>query len=285
MYAVTGANGQLGQRVVTELVSRVGAGQVVALVRNPDKAAGLLPEGVEVRLFDYDRAETLADTLAGMDRLLLISSSEVGKRATQHGAVIDAASAAGVTYIAYTSILHADRNRLLLAEEHRATEAALVASGLPHAVLRNGWYNENYLMGIEATIAHGTVMGAAGKGRISAASRQDYAEAAAAVLADGETATRVFELAGDTAFTMEELAACIAQASGKPVTYLDMTQAEYSAALQAVGLPPMFADILADSSAGAASDVLFDEDRTLSRLIGRATTPITASIRQVLSPA
>lgn len=271
MFAVTGASGQLGRLVIDALLDRVAPSEIVALVRAPDSVSDLAAKGVQVRALDYDAPETLAPALAGVSRLLLISSNAVGSRVPQHGAVIGAAKAAGVALIAYTSILNAEHSPMLLAEEHKATEALLAASGLDTALLRNGWYTENYLMGAAAAVEHGVLLGSSGDGIISAAARADYAEASATVLARGLTGT--FELAGDVGFTQAELAAALAEISGKPVVYQNLPQADYAAALEQVGLPGPYAAILADSDARAGDGALFDGSGTLSQLIGRATTP------------
>ncbi|PTQ65443.1 NAD(P)H dehydrogenase (quinone) [Sphingomonas sp. PP-CE-3G-477] len=273
MYAVTGASGQLGRLVIDALLRTVAPSEVVALVRNPSKLADLAARGVVVRAFDYDAPATLVPALAGVDRLLLISSSEVGSREAQHGAVIAAARTAGVGYIAYTSILHADANPMNLAIEHRATEAAIAASGLPHAFLRNGWYTENYVMSVAPAIEHGALIGSAGDGRVSSASREDYADAAAAVLVDGSVETRIFELAGDDAYTLTDFAAAIGDIAGRPVIYKDLPQDDYRGVLEGAGLPAPIADMLAESDAKAAQGSLFDDGRALSTLIGRPTTP------------
>ncbi len=277
--AVTGATGQLGRLTIARLKTLLPAGEIVALARNPEKAADL---GVEARAFDYDRPETLAAALQGVDRLLLISSSEVGKRAAQHRAVIEAAKAAGVGQIVYTSLLHADRSPLSLAEEHVATEAMLAASGIPHAILRNGWYAENHTGAIPAALAHGALIGAAGEGRISAAARADYAKAAASVLADGGHAGQTYELAGDDGWTLAELAAELSAQSGKAIPYRNLSQQDYAAALTGAGLPEGLAGAIASWDAGAAQGALFDDSRTLSRLIGRPTATLAEVVRAAL---
>ncbi|MET3711128.1 NAD(P)H dehydrogenase (quinone) [Sphingomonas trueperi] len=281
MYAVTGASGQLGRLVVESLLAKVAPGEIVALVRNPDSVADLAAKGVTVRAFDYDAPETLAPGLAGVTRLLLISGNAIGSRVPQHRAVIDAARAAGVQLIAYTSLLRAQTSPMQMAVEHKATEDLLAASGIPAALLRNGWYTENYLMSAGPAIEHGVLIGSAGDGLVSGAARADYAEAAAVVLVRGQAGT--FELAGDTGFTHAELAAALAEASGKPVAYQDLPQAEYAKALEGAGLPGPFAAILADSDARVADGALFEESKTLSGLIGRPTTPwretIAAGVR------
>ncbi|NKJ43442.1 NAD(P)H-binding protein [Novosphingobium sp. SG720] len=283
MYAVAGASGQLGRLVLAELVARAGAAQVVALARDPAKLQGA-GVGAQVlgRVADYDKPETLAPALAGVERLLLISGNAVGARVSQHKAVIDAAVAAGVKLIAYTSILHADTSTIGLAEEHRQTEALLRASGVPFVLLRNGWYNENYTGALAPAIAHGAILGAAGEGRIASATRADYAAAAATALI-GARGGEVYELAGDTAFTMAEFAAEVSRLAGKPVAYVNMTKADYAAALEGVGLPGFLAQMLADSSFESSKDQLFDASRTLSALIGRPTTPIGDTIAAALA--
>jgi NAD(P)H dehydrogenase (quinone) len=281
---VTGASGQLGHLVVDALLRTLPAAQVVAGARNPQKAADLAARGVEVREVDYERPEALTAALAGIDRLLLISSSEIGRRAPQHRNVIDAAKQAHIKLLAYTSVLHADTSALGLAEEHRQTEQALAAAGIPHVVLRNGWYTENYAASIPTALEHGAFLGSAGEGRISSAARRDYAEAAAAVLASGELqAGRIYELAGDTAYTLAELAAEVSRQTGKTVVYQNLPEAEYRQVLIAAGLPEPVAALLADSDVAASQGALFDDSGTLGRLLGRPTKPLAETIATVLA--
>ena len=282
MIAITGATGQLGQHVLENLLTTVPAGQVVAIVRNPAKAESLSQKGVVVRQADYGDEAALTAALQGVDKLLLISSSEVGQREPQHKNVINAAKAAGVKFIAYTSLLHADKSPLGLADEHVATEKALADSGIPYALLRNGWYTENYLASAPPAIEHGVFIGAAGDGKIAAATRADYAAAAATVIAQDGHAGNVYELAGDSAWTLSDLAAELSKQSGKPVTYQNMSEADFAAALKDVGLPAGLADMLADSDTGASKGGLFDDSHTLSKLIGRATTPLAESVKSIL---
>lgn len=276
--AITGATGQLGRLTIAKLKTLLPAGQIVALARSPEKA----DLGVETRAFDYDRPETLAPALAGVERLLLISSSEVGKRAPQHRAVIEAAKAAGVGEIVYTSLLHADRSPLSLAAEHVETEAALAESGIPHTILRNGWYAENYTGSIPTALQHGALIGAAGAGRVSGAARADYAEAAARVLAEGGHAGQTYELAADDAWTLADLAAEVSRQSGRDIPYVDLSEADYAAALVKAGLPEGLAAAIAGWDAGAAQGALFDDGRALSGLIGRPTTPLADVVRAAL---
>ena len=279
-YLVSGASGQLGNLVVADLVKKVPAQNVVALVRRPDSAAPLEALGVEVRIGDYNDRATLEKAFAGIDRLLLISASEVGQRTAQHKNAIDAAKAAGVGFIAYTSILRADSSPIGLAIEHRETEEAIKASGIPYAFLRNGWYTENKTASIAPALEHGAYIGAAGEGRFSSATRQDFAEAAVAVLtADTLQANAIYELAGDESYTMAEFAAEIASAAGKPVAYVDMSETEFAGALEGAGLPGPIAAMLADSDAQAAKGALQDDSHTLQSLIGRPTTPWAETVR------
>ncbi|UAK90235.1 SDR family oxidoreductase [Enterobacter ludwigii] len=282
MIAITGATGQLGQLVIEQLLNTVPANQIVAIVRNPAKAEALRQQGITVRQGDYADESTMTSALKGVDKLLLISSSEVGQRATQHQNVINAARAAGVKFIAYTSLLHADKSPLGLHVEHVATEKALAESGIPYALLRNGWYTENYLASAPPALEHGVFIGAAGEGKIASATRADYAAAAAKVISGDGHAGNVYELAGDHAWTLSELAAELSKQSGKNVAYQNMSEADFAAALKGVGLPAGLAEMLADSDVGASKGGLFDDSHTLSKLIERPTTPLSESIKAIL---
>jgi NAD(P)H dehydrogenase (quinone) len=280
---VTGATGQLGRKVIDALLQRVPATSVVAGVRDMAKAADLQAHGVELRMADYDKPETLAAALRGIDRLLLISGNAVGQRTRQHTAVIAAAKAAGVKLIAYTSVLRADTSKLGLAVEHKATEEALAASGVPHVLLRNGWYLENFAGRATTALQTGSLLTCAGAGRFSAATRADYAAAAAAVLATstGHAGERL-ELAGSSSFSMPEFAALIARVSGKPVACNNLSQADYEAALMKGGLPDFVAAILSNSDASAAAGWLQDDSRTLEKLIGSPTTTLKTIVEGVV---
>ncbi|MGS4681641.1 SDR family oxidoreductase [Enterobacter soli] len=282
MIAITGATGQLGQLVIEHLLKTVPASQIVAIVRNPAKAGALSQQGIVVRQADYTDQAAFTTALNGVDKLLLISSSEVGQRATQHQNVINAAKAAGVKFIAYTSLLHADKSPLGLHVEHVATEKALAESGVPYALLRNGWYTENYLASAPPALEHSVFIGAAGEGKIASATREDYAAAAATVISQDGHAGKVYELAGDEAWTLSELAAELSKQSGKNVAYQNLSEADFAAALKGVGLPAGLADMLADSDTGASKGGLFDDSHTLSKLIGRPTTPLAESVKAIL---
>lgn len=282
MIVVTGATGQLGRLVIAALLKKVPAACIVAAVRNVEKAKDFEALGVQVRYADYSVPASWDEALKGAEKVLLISSSEIGQRVPQHRSVIEAARRSGVQLLAYTSVLRADTSPLGLAGEHKETEALIQASGVPFVVLHNGWYTENYAAGAPSALAHGAVYGCAGDGLISAAARVDYAEAAVAVLTMGNQAGRIYELAGDTAYTLTELAAEISRQSGKEIGYVNLPQAEYKELLLNVGLPEVVAELLSDSDTGISKGALFDDGHQLSKLIGRPTTPLAATIAAAL---
>jgi NAD(P)H dehydrogenase (quinone) len=276
---VTGASGHLGRRTVLALLDRgVPGAEIVATARDLDAVADLADLGVQVRRADYDDPASLDAAFDGVDRALLVSSNAMGARVAQHRNVIEAAVRAGVGLLAYTSILRADTSGLALAAEHVATEDLLKQSGLAVALLRNGWYLENYTENAGPALATGQVIGSAGTGRVSAATRQDYAEAAAVVLAGGEHAGAVYELAGDEAFTMAEYAAALAAATGREIGYTDLPAADYAGALTSAGLPAAYAEVLADSDLGVSRGELEDQSGDLARLIGRPTTRLADAL-------
>ncbi|UOG77610.1 SDR family oxidoreductase (plasmid) [Hymenobacter tibetensis] len=277
--AISAATGQLGRLVVEKLKAKVLTDQVVALVRTPAKAADL---GVETREADYSKPETLASALAGVDTLLLISSSEVGQRTTQHRNVIEAAKNSGVKHIVYTSVLHADSSSLSLAEEHRATEAMLRDSGIAFTLLRNSWYTENHTNSIPGALAGGSFLGSAKDGKISSATRVDFAEAAVAVLTSEGHAGKTYELAGDEAYTLADLAAEVSRQTGRDIPYKDLSATEYAAALTGFGLPEGLAHAIAGWDVSTSQGALFDDSRQLSQLIGRPTTPLATAVADAL---
>jgi NAD(P)H dehydrogenase (quinone) len=281
-FLVTGAAGNLGALVVEALLDRgVAPGDIVATARDTDRLSAFAARDVVTRRLDYDDPASVEDALEGVDRLLLVSSSAVGQRVAQHRTVLEAAARKGVELVAYTSILRADSTSLALAAEHLATEQLLAELGIPHVLLRNGWYLENYTAQVPVQLEHG-VLGAAGTGRISAAARVDYAEAAAAALVADDSAGKVHELGGDESFTMADYAATLAEHSGQEVTYVDLPQAEYAAALVSAGLPTGYAELLADSDRGIVAGDLHDDSGTLSALIGRPTTPLGDAVKAAL---
>ncbi len=278
MIVVTGATGHLGRLVIAALLKKVPASGIVVAVRNVEKARDIAALGVQVRYADYNQPPLWDAALKGADKVLLISSSELGQRARQHRSVIDAAKRAGVKLLAYTSILRADTSLLGLAVEHKDTEALIRASGIPFTLLRNSWYTENYTASISNILAQGAVYGCAGEGRVASAARADYAEAAAYALTAENQAGRVYELAGDTAYTMAELATEISRQSGKNIGYVNMPEAEYRNVLLKAGLPEPVAAMLADSDTGISKGALFDDRRQLSKAINRPTTSLATTV-------
>lgn len=278
--AITGATGQLGRLAIAAIKARAPGADLIALARDPAKAADL---GAPVRAFDYLQTEGQVAALAGVSVLALISSNDFNDRAGQHARVIEAAKAAGVGRIIYTSLLKGDASPMILAEDHVATEAALAASGLATTILRNGWYTENYTGALGAALEHGAILGAAGEGRLSTAARADFAEAIAVTALEEGHSGKVYELAGDESFTLADLASEVQAQSGKPVAFVNLPQADYAKALEGFGLPAGFAAVLADSDARAGEGALFDDSHTLSRLIGRPTTPFAATVRAALT--
>jgi len=281
---ITGATGQLGQHVIEALLElNVPADSIVATGRSVEKLSHFADRGVRVTAMDYDDAASVAAALKGASKVLLISGSAVGQRVEQHRTVIEAANAEGVELLAYTSIANADTTGMKLAGEHQATEAILKESGVPFVLLRNGWYLENYTEQLPGTLAQGALAGSAGEGRVSGASRADYAHAAAAVLVASDQAGKVYELGGDHAFTMDELAAEISAASGKTVVYKDLPADQYAGLLTSVGVPEAFAEILADSDLGIARGDLLVTGGDLQKLIGRPSTPLSEAVRSAAS--
>ncbi len=274
MIVITGATGQLGRLVIASLLKTIPASNIVAAVRNLDKAKDLADLGVQLRYADYSQPQSWDAALAAASKVLLISSSEIGQRFAQHRTVIDAAKRANVKLLAYTSLLHADTSPLGLAAEHQATEQYLASANVPFVLLRHGWYTENYTGSLAASIAHGALYGCAVDGKISSASRADYAQADATVLTTENQAGKVYELAGDSAYTLTELAAEVSQQTGKSINYINLPEPEYQALLVKVGLPDAFAHLIADSDTGASKGALYDNSKQLSQLIGRATTPL-----------
>ena len=282
MYAVTAATGQLGRLVVEALTDHVPRSSIVAVVRDAAKASDL---GVTVRQADYGDADALAAALQGVRRVRLIAATDMNERVRHHGNVVEAARRAGVAFLAYTSVLHADRWPVAAFRSHAETEAIVRASGLSFAILRNGWYGENNTIGLAQALAHGAILGAAGSGRIAWAARRDYAEAAATVLLGGDIHHgQIYELAGDRALTLADLAAEVSRQTGRTVTYADLPEDAYAQVMLQAGLPEPLARVLAEVDARAiAMGLLDDESRALSGLIGRPTTPMSETVRAALA--
>ncbi|HEX4831883.1 MAG TPA: SDR family oxidoreductase [Trebonia sp.] len=285
---ITGATGHLGRLVIEDLLAQgVPAAGIVAAGRDVTKVKDLADRGVVVRAVNYDDPATLDGVFAPGDRVLLISGSEVGQRVRQHGAVIDAAQRAGVALLAYTSIANAGTATMRLAQEHQATEQAILASGLPYALLRNSWYLEIYTDQIPGYLQHGAVVGSAGDGRNSAASRADYAAAAAAVLTrpDVPAPGRAYELGGDHAFTLAGLAAEISAQAGREIPYRDLPVEQYAQVLEGAGLPPEYAAIIADADLGLARGELQVAGTDLRQLTGRPAVTLREAVAAALAKA
>lgn len=254
-------------------------------MRDKEKAATLAARGVELRIADYDRPESLAGAFRSGDRVLLISGSEVGKRVAQHTAVVDAAKAAGVAQLAYTGVLGGPDADFTLADEHKATERLILDSGLPYTFLRNGWYTENYTANLAPVLEHRAVLANAGEGRVASASRADYAAAAAAVLTGDGHLNTAYELSGDTAWSLAEYAALLSELTGEEIAYKNVPAAAHQAVLVAAGLPEGFAAILVDVDEAIGRGRLAGTSGDLARLMGRPTTPLAETVRAALPAA
>ena len=275
-FFVTGATGMLGRVVIEELAERVPAGNIVAGVRQPDHevARQFATKGIEIRVADYSQPDTLKTAFAGIDRVLMISSTAGGDRVTQHQNVIDAARAAGIRLLAYTSMLHADTATSGLATDHQATESALARSGLPFVLLRHGWYTENHIPSVQSALRYGSVIGSADRGRFSSATRADYAAAAAVVLTTDDQAGQIHELAGDESYALSEFAGLIAGLAQKEVTFRNMPKDAFKQTLMGMGLPDFLAEFVAEADMAASRGEFEDDARQLSKLIGRPTTSL-----------
>ncbi|MET7569626.1 NAD(P)H-binding protein [Streptomyces sp. NPDC005492] len=278
---VTGATGHLGRLVVEQLLEKVPADQVTAVVRTPEKAADFADRGAKIVVADYNAPETFDGVFAAGDKVLLISGNEFDKgRVEQHKVVIAAAKAAGVALLAYTSA--PGSLTAALADDHRGTEEALLASGLPYALLRNGWYNENYTEQLAPVLEHNAVVAAAGDGRISSAARADYAAAAVAVLTGEGHENQTYELGGDEAWSVAEYAAELSRQTGKEIAYNNVPGEVLVGILTGAGVPEPLAVILAGVDASIEKGELVIATGDLSRLSGRPTTPISESIAVAL---
>ncbi|MFA4894873.1 MULTISPECIES: SDR family oxidoreductase [Microbacterium] len=277
---ITGATGQLGRLTIDSLLARGADPQtIVAGARDVSKAADLADRGIRVVALDYDDAASVTAALDGVDSVLLISGSEVGRRTPQHKAVIDAAKAAGVSKLVYTSAPKATTSDLILAPEHKATEELIAASGVPAVILRNNWYTENYLGTLAQAAESGVLAASAGDGKVASASRRDFADAAAAVLLEDGHIGEVYELAGDVAWDFAELAAAIAEVVGRPVEYRALSTEEHAALLAAAGLDEGTIGFVTTLDADIRGGALAHTDGTLARLIGHPTTPLVEGLR------
>ena len=284
--AVTGAGGHLGRLVVEDLLTRgVPAAEIVAGTRRPDALADLARRGVQVRHADFDDEASLDAALAGAEKVLVVSGTDFGRRVQQHAAAAAAAQRAGARLVAYTSIPSASTTTMQLAAEHRGTEEAIRALGVPFTFLRNSWYFEGYTAQIPTYLEHGAILGAAGDGRISGAARADFAAAAAAVLATEGHEDAVYELGGEPAFTMAELADVVSKATDREVVYRDVPVEELQKILAGAGVPEPLPAVLADVDRHIAQGTLFVETGDLTRLIGRRTTALEDAVAAAVAAA
>ncbi|MCL5246223.1 SDR family oxidoreductase [Cellulophaga sp. 20_2_10] len=278
--AITGATGNLGSQVVNKLKERVGAENIIALARTPEKAANL---GVEVRAFDYYKPEEMELALVGVDKLLLISGDDIGKRIEQHKNVVNAAIKAKVNAITYTSLLNLDDSSIGFAPEHVETEKEIKKSGIPYTFLRNGWYTENYLASLPTVLELGAVYGSAGSGKITSATRADLAEAAAIVLSLDAQEGKTYELSGEEVFTMNDYAAEIARQTGKDISYVNLQEEDYASALEKAGLPEGLAKIIAGADTATSKGDLYYAGNELAELLGRPTVTLKEAIANTLA--
>ncbi|XID74202.1 SDR family oxidoreductase [Alkanindiges sp. WGS2144] len=281
--AISGASGRLGLHVMNQLLKRVPAQEIVMIVRDVQAATAIAPAGVEIRQVDYSSIISMHTALTGIEKLILIASSEIGTLAEAHFNVIAAAQNAGIRHFAYTSLLHTDQSQIALAKEHFLTEQAILKSGLNYTILRNGWYTENYTNNLKAAVAHSVLIGAAGEGKISSALLGEYAEAVAIILTTPTHENKIYELAGDQAFTMAELAAEVSRQTGKNIVYLNLTEHDYREKLINQGTEPALANLLVNADMGATQGALFDDSGTLQHLLGRPTTTLQEAVRLALA--
>lgn len=284
MIVVTGATGRYGPLVIESLLQRgATSDEIAAVVRDPQKAVGLAVRGIQVRRADYDDPELLAEAFAGADKVLLVSSdgpTEV--RIRHHRNAVAAAQQVGVGLLLYTSLVNAADSPLGMAVTHRVTEGIITESGLASVVLRNGWYTENYTAQLPGAVERGMIVGNAGNGRIASAACADLAEAAAAVLLSDAHTGKVYELTGEQAWSLPELAAETAKQSGKEVVYNDLAPEQYGAILTRAGLPDFMVDLLVDAEVQISRGALATTTGDLPALLGRPTTPLADGVATAL---
>ena len=239
-YGITGASGTLGHLTTEALLARVDASDVVLITREPGKLDG---GGAEVRAGDFTDAASL--DFSGIDRLLIISTDTVGSRVDAQKAAIDAAVAAGVQRIVYTSVTNPSHsNPAFVVPDHRETELHLLASGVEYTILRNAIYTEMYLASAPGAIASGTLATNAAGGLAVNVSRLDCADAAAAVLVGDEHANRIYDITGEEAIDADGLAALYSELSGRPVAVAQLDDDAWAEAMSA-HMPAAFAQAYA----------------------------------------
>jgi NAD(P)H dehydrogenase (quinone) len=280
---VTGATGKLGTKIVETLLKTVPASQIAVSVRNPEKAEGLRARGVEVRQGDFDRPETLDSAFAGIDRLLLISADGDNEtRVRQHTDAVAVAERAGVKFIAYTSVANASESTIFLAPPHVAAEEAILKTGIPYSFLRNNWYLENEISSIQGVLAGAPWVTSAGSGKVGWALQQEYAEAAAAVLAGNGHENTVYELSGKL-MTQEELVAALGTVLGKEVPVQQIDDAAYADIMKGAGVPEFVIPFLVEIQKGIREGALEIESNDFEKLLGRPVTPIREALTQIVN--
>ena len=280
--AICGAAGKMGQHVIQQLLKRINANNIVVIARHAQTGERIESDEIELRQADYLDVTSLQLALSGIDKVLLISSSEVGTLAEAHFNVIAAAQGAGIQHVVYTSLLHADQSGIAMAQEHLLTEQALFKCGLVYTILRNGWYTENYTANLKTVLDSGTLIGAAGEGKITSALISEYAEAAAIVLTTHAHENKVYELAGDESYTLTELAAEVSRQTGKNIVYLNLEEPDYRERLIYQGTEPAMANLIVNADMGAANGALFDNSGKLQELLGRKTASLEQAVKIAL---
>ncbi|WHY65101.1 SDR family oxidoreductase [Neobacillus sp. SuZ13] len=279
---VTGATGKFGTKVVETLLKTVPANQLAVSVRNPEKAEGLRARGVDVRQGDFDRPDTLDAAFSGIDRLLIISADGDNEtRIRQHTDAVAAAERAGVKFIAYTSLANAKESKNFLAPTHKATEEAIVKTGIPYSFLRNNWYLENESSSIQGVLAGAPWVTSAGDGKVGWALQQDYAEAAAVVLSGNGHENTIYELSGKL-LTQEEIAAAVGTVLGKEVPVHQVDDSTYTDIMKGAGVPDFLLPFLVDIQKGIREGTLAVESNDLEKLLGRPVTPISVGLTQIV---
>ncbi|WP_084104216.1 NAD(P)H-binding protein [Demequina sp. NBRC 110056] len=283
--AVTAASGNLGPLVVDALLERgVRPGQIVAVVRDPAKVDHMAAQGVSIRQGNYDNPPSLAAAFEGVQKVLVISGSEIGRRVQQHANAIHAAAAAGAELIAYTSVLRAgDATENPVLPEHVGTERVLEESGAPFVVLRNGFYTENYVDQVRQAMRSGELLTSAGEGRTASATRADFAAAAATVLTTPGHAGQRYELAGDAGWTMRELAETAGRLGGRQVVLRQLDESAHLEALLGAGTPEPIAEFAVALDRAVRDGELDVLGADLAELAGRPTTALEDGLRAALA--
>ncbi|MDE1158353.1 MAG: SDR family oxidoreductase [Neorhizobium sp.] len=269
---VTGANGKLGRATIHHLLetSKVPASDIVAASRDTEKLADLADKGIEVRKADFNDEAGLVTAFAGIDRVLLVSTDELatpGGRLKQHTAAVSAAKTAGVGHILYTSMPNPDKSLVSFAPDHLGTEEAIKASGLAYTILRNAWYDDNYMMAMPHNLAGGKWFTSTGTGKVANISRDDCARGAAAALANPPAGNTTLTLTGPESLSADKIAALVSKAAGKPLAVVQVTDEQLGQGIASAGLPDFVVKMLVSASANIRAgnfDIVTDDFETLT---------------------